>query len=657
MSQSMFRTDRVIERLRVYLERFAHRLTDSDGRLDDLFVSVAELRHAIGTQRAEGTSPPAASRPDGIEELGGIFGLDETERELLMLAAAPGLSPAVARLYTFAWADFAVKMPTVAFLSELAGDADDFDARVNAFRPRGPLVCHGLVELHQAEHWKGRTPLIHRSVSVPEAILSRLRGADHPIDDFGATGDATGAPADGELVMASAIRDAIAQAWQASLDGGRPLYLLGARGAGRRSLLARLCADGQRPLWVVDGRRIPAAAVGEAWLGITRAARIERAGVVLRVPADGLADEAVDGIRRALVRTPIPLALTAGRIDQNLRAALRTATPIEVPPTEGAAQRALWRRLLDDPARADRLAERLSMSPGAIVDAAREAQGVVDDGGDDPCAVYLQTRLDHALDAVAEPVATSLTWADVVLPDDVRQTLEEIRSQARHRARVFDDWGFRRKMAYGRGLSCLFAGPPGTGKTMMAGIIANDLRRVMYRVDLSRVVSKWIGETEKNLARVFDEAERAQVILFFDEADSLFSKRTEVKGSNDRFANMEVNYLLQRMEHFDGISILTTNFERSLDEAFKRRLRFRVHFTLPDAEQRAALWQRMVPAAMAVDDDIDWRTLGRRFKFSGGTIKNAVLRAAFYAAEGEERLTQRLLLRAGEAERREMGHL
>jgi SpoVK/Ycf46/Vps4 family AAA+-type ATPase len=152
-------------------------------------------------------------------------------------------------------------------------------------------------------------------------------------------------------------------------------------------------------------------------------------------------------------------------------------------------------------------------------------------------------------------------------------------------------------MSYGRGLACLFSGAPGTGKTMMAGIMARELGQEIYRVDLSRVVSKWIGETEKNLAKVFDEAESAQVILLFDEADSLFSARTEVKGSNDRFANMEINYLLQRMESYDGMTILTTNFEKSIDEAFKRRLKFRLNFPVPELEQRVKLWRSMIRRA------------------------------------------------------------
>jgi SpoVK/Ycf46/Vps4 family AAA+-type ATPase len=269
----------------------------------------------------------------------------------------------------------------------------------------------------------------------------------------------------------------------------------------------------------------------------------------------------------------------------------------------------------------------------------------------------VRRRLDHALSHVAQPYSTSLEWSDVVLPDEVMATLNEIMAQARYREKVFDEWGMRRKMAYGRGLACLFAGPPGTGKTMMAGIMAKSLGRELYKVDISKVVSKWVGETEKNLGRIFDEAEKAQVILLFDEADSLFSTRTEVKGSNDRFANMEINYLLQRMEAYDGMSLLTTNFEKSIDEAFKRRLKFKVDFPMPEPEERAKLWQVMMPDPRVIGGDIDYDKLGKKFRMSGGNIKNAVLRAAFYAADGDCLIDNDLLTRAAIAESRDMGRL
>src|SRR5690606_1287781 len=213
------------------------------------------------------------------------------------------------------------------------------------------------------------------------------------------------------------------------------------------------------------------------------------------------------------------------------------------------------------------------------------------------------------------------------------------------------------KMPYGRANSCLFNGPPGTGKTMAAGVIARELGMDLYRVDLSQIVSKWVGETEKNLARVFDEASRGHAVLLFDEADSLFGKRTAVKSSNDRYNNLQVNYLLQRIESFEGITILTTNLADAIDEAFARRIKFKVSFPVPDAAERAKLWRVMLPRDAECEASIDFDHLGESFEMAGANIKNTILRAAFRAAEACEPISTRLLEQAGISELREMGKL
>ena len=266
-------------------------------------------------------------------------------------------------------------------------------------------------------------------------------------------------------------------------------------------------------------------------------------------------------------------------------------------------------------------------------------------------------QLNQRLGTVAEPITSSVRLQDVVLPDDLVEGMVEILDYARHQQTVFEQWGFGSRINYGRGLSVLFSGPPGTGKTLMAGILARELGRELFRIDLSRVVDKFIGETEKNLSRVFDEAERAQTVLLFDEADSLFAKRTAVSSSNDRYANLEVNYLLQRMEDFSGVSILTTNFESSLDEAFKRRLRFTIKFRMPDAEERVLIWQALIPAPARprLAHDIDWPALALRFEMSGGYIKNAVIRAAINAARSGGTITMQHLVDAATRVYQEMG--
>jgi SpoVK/Ycf46/Vps4 family AAA+-type ATPase len=245
-----------------------------------------------------------------------------------------------------------------------------------------------------------------------------------------------------------------------------------------------------------------------------------------------------------------------------------------------------------------------------------------------------------------------------VLREDIIDRIIELLSVVQYERVVMDQWGFARRFSYGRGLSALFSGAPGTGKTMIAGLIAKELGLELFRVDLSRVVSKWVGETEKNLGTAFDEARNARAILLFDEADALFGKRTEVRSSNDRYANLETNYLLQRIEAFEGIVLLTTNRDTQIDEAFRRRLRFRIEFPTPEAGEREQLWRSMIPEAAPLADDVDFHRLAERFQMTGGYIKNAAMRAAYLAATSQSKtITQAVLERAAALEWEEMGKL
>jgi hypothetical protein len=266
-------------------------------------------------------------------------------------------------------------------------------------------------------------------------------------------------------------------------------------------------------------------------------------------------------------------------------------------------------------------------------------------------------HLERSLGDVAERLQRLPLLSDLVLPGDIMDSMTEFLSRLRMHRQVFEDWGMTRVVTTSRGITALFQGPPGTGKTMIAGALARELGLDLYRVDLSRVMSKWIGETERNLGNVFSAAEQSQAIILFDEADSLFGKRTEMKSSNDRFANLEVNYLLQRLDTFTGVAILTTNLGTAIDPAFKRRLSFRVHFPIPDEEQREQLWRAHLPASVPTSDDLDLGELARRYPLTGGSVRNCVLRAAFLAAAERSTLSQSHLLRAVRLEYRAAGKL
>ena len=266
----------------------------------------------------------------------------------------------------------------------------------------------------------------------------------------------------------------------------------------------------------------------------------------------------------------------------------------------------------------------------------------------DRCLAATRPELEH----LAQRIDAMATWDDIVLPDKELSSLRQIAAQVRHRSSVYDDWGFRAKMNRGLGITALFAGDSGTGKTMAAEVIANDLRLNLYRIDLSSVVSKYIGETEKNIRRVFDAAENGGAVLLFDEADALFGKRSEVKDSHDRYANIEINYVLQRMEAYSGLAILATNMKNALDTAFTRRLRFIVNFPFPGGQERQAIWQKSFPFELPTDE-LDYDRLAR-FHITGGSIHSVSLASAFLAAEAGTAVTMPIVLDAVRTEFRKL---
>jgi SpoVK/Ycf46/Vps4 family AAA+-type ATPase len=264
-------------------------------------------------------------------------------------------------------------------------------------------------------------------------------------------------------------------------------------------------------------------------------------------------------------------------------------------------------------------------------------------------------QADTGLDGLAAKIEPVHDWDQIVLPDETVGQLREMCQQVVQRRRVLDDWGFGRRLSLGKGVSALFAGPSGTGKTTAADIIARELGLDLYKIDLSGVVSKYIGETEKNLKRIFAEAENANCILLFDEADALFGKRSEVRDSHDRYANIEIAYLLQQMDRYEGIAILATNLRQNMDDAFVRRLNFVVEFPFPDETHRAEIWRILFPDEARREPDIDFDLLGREFRVTGGSIKNIVLGAAFLAAGEGAPIGMRQLLRAARREYSKLG--
>lgn len=300
------------------------------------------------------------------------------------------------------------------------------------------------------------------------------------------------------------------------------------------------------------------------------------------------------------------------------------------------------------------LASKFRFWPGQIVNAMTQAKERCSITGEPADAALLHrccyAQAVHRLDELATKVKPAYGWDDLVLPKNEIYLLRQACRHVHYQHKVFYEWGFDKRISYGRGVSMMFAGPPGTGKTMAAQVIANQLHMQLYQIQLSQVVSKYIGETEKNLRALFQEAKASGSILFFDECDALFGKRGEVKDSNDRYANIEVAYLLQQVEAHEGVSILATNLLQNIDTAFLRRISFVAHFPFPDQTMRKQLFQKLLPAGVPVARDIDFDFLAETFSVSGGSIKNIVLHAAFEAAAENRPLNMVHLLRAGVTE-------
>jgi ATPase family associated with various cellular activities (AAA) len=314
----------------------------------------------------------------------------------------------------------------------------------------------------------------------------------------------------------------------------------------------------------------------------------------------------------------------------------------------------------------DALSDRFRLTPEQIADAVVTASNTIRwkaAAGESEIShtsiVFAASRAQggHDLAALARKVEPKYRWDDIVLPPDTQTQLREICNQAKHRHLVYEEWGFDRKLSLGKGQNVLFSGLPGTGKTMAAEVMASELQLDLYKIDLSQVVSKYIGDTEKNLNRIFNAAATSNAILLFDEADSLFGKRTEVKESRDRYANIEVGYLLQKMEEYEGIAILTTNVRSNIDDAFVRRLRFIVDFPLPTEKQRRQIWEKIWPDTTPRSPDLDLDFLARKFEIGGANIRNVALAAAFLAASEGIPIKMSHLIGATRREYQKMGKI
>jgi SpoVK/Ycf46/Vps4 family AAA+-type ATPase len=611
--------------LRAYLDRIAWLFDDHDS-----LEPLLELDAAIAEREAAGGALP-------LRVLCEHAGLDVAAIHVLVAAAAPLLDAALgARMFE----RIRGGAPAVDELVALLAFSDSDEAVIRG--AADALVSHGLVEVSRAG-----------TIDVDARMVAFLRGDD--TIDSRLRGVATlhrAAP----VMVATDAASVLAHV----LGTPGPVVIEGAAGVGKTTAAIAAITTLRRAI-EIDIELVAAASEPyETFQLARREALLHGADLVIRARTW---NEAWPAMLRNDVVAAVQdrLAIVCTRDAGPWTRLLRGPRQVRIAMPEAAVQLAVWRGELGDHA-FESIVARYPLPIGDIAAAAAAVRATcalesraatIDD-----VSAAARARVCHRLGEVAGVVDTTLAWEDVVLRPDVEARVREIIGAFRFRDQVMERWGFADKLPYGRSLSALLSGAPGTGKTMVATLIGKELGLEVFRVDLSKVVSKYVGETERNLDRVFAEASRCRAMLLFDEADSLFAKRTEVKSSNDRYANLEVNFLLQRLEAHDGVVILTTNAATAIDPAFARRLRYRVEFPTPDDGERALLWRAMIPRSAPVAAGVDFAALGKNYKMSGGNIKNAVVRAAYLAAStGAAELDHDTLVRAARLEWGELGNL
>ncbi len=621
-----------------------------------------------------------------LELLASVFELTPFEKDVLVVVLAPEVDRKYDRLYAYLQDDVTRRRPSVDLVLNLLCESFEEQIVGRSFLCRSaPLLRHQLVLFVDPGSTES-TPLLSRFLKLDNQVVNYVLHQEDGDSLIPGVRRLTSETRVRDLLLAADTKRQLACLVEhygrllARPAAARPhlqCRLEGPYGAGKESAAAAVCHELGLSLLAVDvPRLVRENACDETVLRrILRAAQLTGAAVLL-ADVDRLhgRDEASAGARDAidtvLSDTRVPVYLAARTHQATRPGEQKPAICINLPPPDYDLRKELWQRELAtiegqlSKVDLDELSRQFIFTPGQIRDAVQQAAclGVIerrDGAAIDRSLLYRGCReqCNQKIADLARKISPVYGWDDIVLAPDRLAQLRELCQQVRLHHRVFDRWGFAKKHPRGQGLSALFAGPPGTGKTMAAEILAGDLDMDLYKIDLSRVVSKYIGETEKNLGQLFAEAAQSNAILFFDEADALFGKRTEVKDSHDRYANIEINYLLQKIEEYEGMVILATNQRGHVDDAFTRRLRFHVDFPFPDEDSRLRIWDVVFPAAAPTVEGIDVAFLAGQFKLAGGNIKNVALTSAFLAAQEDQEIGMKQVMLALKREYQKMGKI
>src|SRR5438093_336445 len=640
---------------------------ETDDRFRGLYISQAHVDRLLapkgvptapdaGAARAREDIESAADATEHegtdlrLRRLSRAFRLEEIDIELLLIAMAPDVDARFERLYGFLQDDVSRRRASIGLGIELCGVSSSSAYVRSRLAPGAPLVDEYLILIEEPER-----PLLTRSLRVPDRVTAHLLGSDAPDSVVSAL----------SYTCEQAITEtAPLVRWMKSIDSpSRLAYIRERAGASGAALAASAFHQVGRRTLALDLERLRAeddlsmvAALTAREVGLT-------GGAVVAGPVEILISKGLPAVRAFSEMAAMVVLVGARSWDP---AWARDVPFVCEAPIPDAAQRAnLWRQNLDGdtPAGVDLAGTmgqfRLTAEQvhRAALAARMEAHALDARLDEDTLKSGARAQNAAGLERLARRIEPAVGFADLVLPPDAMAQLKELLTRARYREQVLDVWKMGGPSARRRGLTALFAGPSGTGKTMAAAVLAGELGLDLYTVDLATVVDKYVGETEKNLDRIFAEAERINGVILFDEADALFGKRSEVSDAHDRYANVEVAYLLQRMELFEGIAILATNLRANLDEAFTRRLDSLVDFPEPEEEYRRQLWDRSLGTTMPRADDLDLAFLAQSFKLAGGGIRNIVVAAAYAAAERGRPLSMADLIRATQREYLKMGRL
>ncbi|MDT9689866.1 ATP-binding protein [Streptomyces sp. P9(2023)] len=618
-----------------------------------------------------GTGGPAGGLTDGAEAAPGsrlhrlaeAFGLLPPDEELLLVALAPDIDARFEPLYGYLNDDLTRRRPTIGLALDLCGLPAAGPGRFR-FAGTAPLVRGGLLEIVEPDR-----PFLSRTLRVPDRVAAHLLGDDEPDARLAGLVD-TGSGGPGPY------EDTVLRVAEAAATGSGPVHVRARGGDAGRVAVDALTAAGRRPLVLDVAALATDPEVARVPHLLATEARLSGGGIVVG-PIEALEPERPERARwlRELCGTAagVPL-ITYGTKNWDPLWSRQSPVPFTVGPPTGSRTVAQWRQALTEATEAVRApvavpgddelgpavvsyrldAEQVRKAATVAVRAAAAARRPL---GPQDLRAAVRGQNGAGLERLARRIEPAVGWDDLVLPPPTRAQLGELALRARHRDQVLGRWRMRPGGGRGRGVIALFAGESGTGKTMSAEVVAAELGMELYVVDLSTVVDKYIGETEKNLERIFVEASEVNGVLLFDEADAIFGKRSEVKDAHDRNANIESAYLLQRMESFDGIAVLTTNLRANLDEAFTRRIDVIADFPIPDARQRLALWDRCLGPEMPRDDDLDLAFCADRFELAGGSIRACAVTAAYLAAEAGGPLGMAQVVSAVLQEYRKLGRL